>query len=178
MNFKKRIIEDFEPIPSKRQAICVFRDVYYFLSNFYMCSVMYDEVLYPSSEHAYQAVKTLDKSQREIIRRLNRPSDAKSFARFLQLREDWDKVKINIMYQIIKDKFTRNKNLATMLIQTKDAVLEEGNTWGGKQVSFEIDLIIQDRFWGKVDGKGSNHLGKILMKVREELVSKNKNTIN
>ena len=42
------------------------------------------------------------------------------------------------------------------LLATGDAQLEEGNTWG-------------DRIWGVYQGQGDNRLGKILMKVREEL---------
>ena len=42
------------------------------------------------------------------------------------------------------------------MIETGDEYLEEGNTWG-------------DRIWGTVNGKGQNNLGKILMRVREEL---------
>jgi predicted NAD-dependent protein-ADP-ribosyltransferase YbiA (DUF1768 family) len=34
--------------------------------------------------------------------------------------------------------------------------LIEGNTWG-------------DKFWGQVKGEGANYLGRLLMKVREEL---------
>ena len=62
------------------------------------------------------------------------------------------------MTGIVRDKFTRNPELKRLLLATGDAVLIEGNTWG-------------DRFWGvdKRTGKGENHLGLILMDIREEL---------
>lgn len=60
------------------------------------------------------------------------------------------------MFQILKDKFSRNANLRIGLVETGDAHLEEGNTWG-------------DTFWGTVRGVGKNHLGKILMRIRKEI---------
>ena len=62
------------------------------------------------------------------------------------------------MEDIVRAKFTQNQELKQQLIGTGDAYLEEGNTW-------------HDTCWG-VDlktGEGQNHLGKILMKVRQEL---------
>ena len=74
----------------------------------------------------------------------------------MQLRHDWEKVKFDIMYEICKAKFSQNAELKDKLLATGDEYLEEGNTWG-------------DRIWGTVNGKGQNNLGKILMRVREEL---------
>jgi hypothetical protein len=71
------------------------------------------------------------------------------------MREDWDLVKVKVMEAIVRAKF-EDPELATRLLATGDAELEEGNSWG-------------DRFWGTVNGKGHNHLGKILMMVRAEI---------
>jgi predicted NAD-dependent protein-ADP-ribosyltransferase YbiA (DUF1768 family) len=60
------------------------------------------------------------------------------------------------MYQCVKDKFTRNQDLKEQLIATGNEELVEGNTWG-------------DIYWGVSRGRGKNMLGKILMRVREEL---------
>ncbi len=88
-------------------------------------------------------------------------SDAKRLGRHVELRPDWEDVKIAIMEEIVRTKFTQNEDLKAMLLATGDLVLEEGNAWG-------------DTFWG-VDAKtreGQNHLGRILMRVREELRNK------
>ena len=71
------------------------------------------------------------------------------------MRPDWEQVKTGIMEEIVRAKFTQHPELAALLLATGDTVLVEGNHWG-------------DTCWG-VDtrtGRGENHLGKILMKVR------------
>ena len=74
------------------------------------------------------------------------------------MRKDWEEVKDELMEEILRSKFAQHTELKEKLLATGDAVLIEGNSWN-------------DRYWG-VDiksGAGKNHLGKILMKVREDL---------
>lgn len=132
-----------------------FRGKYFFLSNFYMADVTYNGVTYTNNEAAFQAQKITDINQQREFSGLN-PSKAKRKGRHVKLRKDWEDVKEDIMYEICKSKFTMNSDLAEKLLDTGDEYLEEGNTWG-------------DRIWGTVNGKGENKLGKILMRVRDEL---------
>ena len=132
-----------------------FRGKYYFLSNFYEAPVVYDGITYQNNEAAFQSAKVLDKSIREKFSMLD-PSSAKRKGRHVQLRSDWENVKFDIMYEICKAKFSQNKELRNRLLATGNEHLEEGNTWG-------------DRIWGTVNGKGQNNLGKILMRLRDEL---------
>lgn len=133
-----------------------FSGKYRFLSNFFPAKVVYEGVEYPSSEHAYQAAKTLDIPTRLHIAAMETPGETKRAGKKLAIRSDWDQVKISVMEEIVRDKFTRNLTLRQKLIDTGDQILIEGNTWF-------------DTFWGVCNGKGQNHLGKILMKVRKEL---------
>lgn len=128
---------------------------YRFLSNFEPCTVEYDGMTYTCSEAAYQAAKTTDVSLRIAFTTMN-GSKAKFAGQKLTLRSDWNEVKVNAMYEIVKDKFSRNPELKLKLLQTGDLQLIEGNYWG-------------DKFWGVCNGEGENHLGKILMRVRKEL---------
>lgn len=132
-----------------------FKDDYYFLSNFYHAPVTYDGITYRSSEGAYQAQKTKTKEERYAFSNLNSPN-AKRLGQEIDIRQDWDKVRIYHMTAIVRLKFMQNPELAQMLLDTGYATLIEGNTWG-------------DHFWGQVDGEGENHLGLILMQVREEI---------
>jgi len=139
-------------------AITEFKGEYRFLSNFWMCPVELDGVIYPSSEHAYMAAKTLDVGLRTSLLGLY-PGQAKKQARTFQLRENWEEIKFDIMYAVVSDKFNRTTSLANALRATRSAELIEGNTWG-------------DTIWGVCNGVGENNLGKILMRVREVQLKK------
>ena len=134
-----------------------FRGQYGFLSNFWEVPVTYNGLTYGSNEAAFQAQKCMTEAEKIPFTDM-RPSRAKKEGRQVCLRPDWETVKIGIMEEIVRAKFTQNEDLKWRLIRTGDAELEEGNTW-------------HDTCWG-VDAKtgaGQNHLGKILMKVRKEL---------
>lgn len=133
-----------------------FKGEYYFLSNFYESPVIYDGIVYRNNEAAFQAQKSLSIEKRKEFSQLS-PNEAKRLGRRIFLRRDWERVKENIMLEIVRAKFNQNPTLAKALIDTKDFYLEEGNNWG-------------DRIWGTVNGEGENRLGKILMKVRDELM--------
>ncbi len=145
-----------KPNADPTKKIDSFQGEYRFLSNFWLADVIFEGIAYPSVEHAYQAAKALDISERRRIAGLQMASEAKSAGRALPLRTDWEQVKFEVMEACVRDKFTRNAELGDRLLATGDAHLEEGNTWG-------------DRVWGVYDGEGENRLGKILMKVRDEL---------
>lgn len=132
-----------------------FKGKYSFLSNFYPCFVEFEGIRYPSVEHAFQAAKTFDNDQRFAFSILPTASDAKKLGRKLKLRNDWEQVKEEVMYECLKSKFS-NKNLKEMLLQTGYAHIEEGNNHG-------------DMIWGTVNGRGQNKLGKLLMRIREEI---------
>ena len=132
-----------------------FKGQYYFLSNFYVAPVTWDGITYQNNEAAFQSAKVLDNSLREEFAVLD-PASAKKKGRRVNLRDDWETVKYNVMYEICLAKFSQNENLKARLLATGDEHLEEGNTWG-------------DKIWGTVNGEGENNLGKILMRVRAEL---------
>ena len=131
-----------------------FRDEYFFLSNFYPVEIKLDGIVYPNAESAFQAQKTLDVEERRKFSMLKNPVQAKRLGRKVKLRDDWEEVKLDIMTEIVSQKFLQHPHLIEMLLQTGDEELVEGNKWG-------------DRFWGVCKDKGENHLGKILMKIRD-----------
>ena len=131
-----------------------FSGKYRFLSNFWSCYVSYAGEYYPSVENAYQAAKMANSEDRKRFLDI-KASEAKKLGRVLPQRDDWEDERLDIMYQLVRQKF-QDEMLSPLLIDTEDEELQEGNWWG-------------DTFWGTVNGKGENHLGKILMKVRTEL---------
>ena len=138
-------------------VISEFSGKYHFLSNFSQAEVWLDGESYPSTEHAYQAAKTLDPQWREKIRSADTPNLAKRLGRKAPVRENWDEIKLDIMYELVRQKFCQHSALSRKLMDTEGIELIEGNWWG-------------DKFWGVCGGEGENNLGKILMRVREELI--------
>lgn len=137
--------------------ICSFRGKYGFLSNMTTAVFEWDGRTYRNSEAAFQSAKSLDPKERDCFCELTGVV-AKRAGRKVNLRSDWEAVKVSIMEDVVREKFLQNPELLKKLLDTGDAELIEGNGW-------------HDTFWG-VDqntGEGENHLGRILMRLREEL---------
>lgn len=128
---------------------------YAFLSNFFSSSIYIDGKRYKTVEHAYQAHKTTSEGPHELIRAAHGPAEAKRLGRSVELRSDWDEVKVDLMRRFIWLKF-ENPILREMLLATGDAQLVENNYWN-------------DTFWGVCRCKGLNMLGIILMETREKI---------
>lgn len=130
-----------------------FSGAHRFLSNFAPAAVQLDGVMYPTVEHAFQAAKTFDFAARTNIQRCATAADAKRAGRRVVLRSDWEQVKIRIMEDLLRQKFA-SPGMRDLLNATRGRDLVEGNTWG-------------DRFWGVCGGIGENHLGRLLMHIRD-----------
>ncbi len=144
---------------NKKDEITSFSGKYKFLSNFYPVWIKDKECYaggyaYPSAEHLFQACKTFDENEQKVIWSCTTASLAKKEGKNCTLRDDWDDVKLDIMEEIVLQKFIQYPDLEEKLLATGDVELIEGNRWG-------------DTFWGMSKGEGRNELGKILMKVRE-----------
>lgn len=156
-----------------------FSGSYAFLSNFAPSVVQYDGVEYRTTEHAFQAAKTENEKAREDIRNAATPGQAKRLGRLCVLRDGWNEMRVEVMRALLKQKFGLHSGCVmafdgtchecrcgvdiqdrepykSALLATGDAQLIEGNTWN-------------DTFWGVCRGEGENHLGKLLMNIRDAL---------
>lgn len=152
-----------------------FDGQYAFLSNFYNCTISYDNITYRNAETAFQAQKSLNIHVREELAHAGlTPGQAKRVGRGqaftsidgerlkLVFRLDWELVKNSVMYGVVRAKFEQNIGLKEKLLITGDAQLIEGNHW-------------HDNYWGQctcsrcINTVGFNQLGKTLMRVRAEL---------
>jgi len=146
----------------RQKIIAVFKDDFEFLSNFYQSQFVWKGYTWPTVEHAYQAAKTLGVEMRRLIRQSSTPSQAKRLGRQVILRSDWEDIKIDIMYELVKLKFFSNVDIAEKLLATGEDMLIEENSW-------------HDNIWGDCcchkcsNIEGENFLGLILMLVREDL---------
>jgi ribA/ribD-fused uncharacterized protein len=134
------------------------RDTYGFLSNFYKRTITLKGETWPSTEHYFQAQKFAGTRYESEIRKAKSPREAADAGRDRgkPLRADWEAVKDSVMYEAVKAKFTQHADLRQMLLDTGDATL--------------VECTENDKYWGQTPlGVGENKLGKLLMKVREEI---------
>lgn len=132
-----------------------FQGPHRWLSNFWPVKIEYKHLVFGSVEHAYQAAKCAHPNDMISFVGIS-PGAAKRLGRIIARRADWDDVKLEIMRELVTQKFTTNLDLQRRLIATGKQNLVEGNAWG-------------DEFWGVCRGRGQNHLGRILMTLRAQL---------
>ena len=121
---------------------------------------IYQEIAYLTSENYYQAMKLREDQidSREKFSNMT-PQKAKREIRKYDIRPDWnDKMKLEVMERILTFKFVLGTTWADKLLATGDAEIVENNNW--KDTYWGYDVLLM---------KGENHLGKILMKIRNEL---------
>lgn len=132
---------------------------YVFLSNFYPCKIKAWGLEFNSVEILFQASKCANEEDR--LKFVNFSAEesgkAKRLGRKIKLRSNWEDVKLSYMRHLLELKF-KNEDLKSMLISTGDEELIEYNYWN-------------DTFYGVCNGVGSNHLGKLLMELRTNLIN-------
>jgi ribA/ribD-fused uncharacterized protein len=166
---KKEVPEVKEP-KEETKIVDRFVGEYAFLSNMYPSRVEVFGKVFRCAEAAFQAAKCKDPKQMASFEPMD-GKQARAVGRKIELRSDWNDVRVHVMQHIVAAKFAQNRGLAEKLVKTGHAKLVEGNTWN-------------DKFWGVCDGEGKNVLGLILMSVREKvaaeimLPSNSRDTVN
>ena len=130
----------------------------FIFSNFSLFFIYLKGKTWSTTEHYYQAQKFIGTKWEEEVRILKTPKEAARLGRnnSLPLRENWEEVKDNIMYEALHAKFTQHPELKAALPHTGSSVLIEDSP--------------KDYYWGcGKDGSGKNKLGRLLVQLREEL---------
>lgn len=130
-------------------------------SNFSAHSIEINSIYWSTVEHFYQAQKFVGSVDAVIIpaiRAAKTPEEAAALGRCTsrRLRSDWDLVKIQVMREAVLQKFLNHPDIQEILLSTGNEILVENSP--------------TDYFWGcGADKTGQNHLGKVLMNVREHI---------
>jgi ribA/ribD-fused uncharacterized protein len=112
------------------KQITDFRGRWAFLSNFHPAALTWGGELYPTAEHAFNAGKTCDATERRWVAAAPTPGEAKRRGRTVHLRPHWDEqVRFEVMAEVLHAKFTTHPGRVAALLSTGDARLVEGNTW-------------------------------------------------
>ena len=141
-------------------------DPYYEFTNFYFSPINLDDHTWPTTEHYFQAQKFVGTPYYDYIRKVSYPRDAFQVSRdpsaHAWIRGDWHHVKNDVMLKALRAKFTQHTDLKKLLLGTEDREL--------------IEHTHNDSYWGDGgDGSGANHLGRLLMQVRNEIKHKETN---
>ena len=187
----RRLASDQSYAKKQREQPQSFVGKWEFLSNMYLCTVIIGDMVFPSAENAFQAMKCKTRKQMEEFQFIT-PYEAKRRGAEVDLRSNWDEVKDKVMKKVLQAKF-EDQELAVELLHTEDMALCEKNFWGdtywGKAPVEITHYYVDDK---EVDSKtynksfrssepvtqkkttekkiiGENKLGKLLCEVREEI---------
>ncbi len=131
-------------------------------SNLFRSPVEFEGRTYVTAEHAYQAGKASKPAVRDWILAAPTPALAAMAAHGLYTWDvvpNWASIKVDRMRNVLRAKFKQHDVLRTLLLGTGERRLVEVG-----RVNNSVN-----RYWGEVNGRGENMLGKLLMEVRTEL---------
>lgn len=137
------------------------KDDYGEFSNFAAFPITLGKKKWPTTEHYFQGQKFPGTPHAEKIRKAKSPMIAARLGRDRKqpLRKDWESVKVSIMRDALRAKFTQYPELKELLLST-----------GTRKI---IEHTTNDSYWGDGgDGSGKNMLGHLLMDLRQELNNK------
>ena len=145
---------------------------YNFLSNYYPSQLTYKDITFDSVEHAYQyekAVRYDDTESSKIILCCSTPAEAKRIGYNIKnfRIKDWDSVKESVMQDLLKLKFAPRSQLGDKLAATDGKSLAEA----GQSDSFAIGMPLNHRDIFDTTKWKKNLLGKMLMNIRQELLT-------
>lgn len=139
-----------------------FSGPYRWLSNFHPCEIHMGGNEYSSTEHAYQAMKCENTTDRlEFVKDAGiTAGQAKRLGDEISIRPDWRYLRYGIMMNLTTMKYDSDPELAEKLCDLDGYEIIEGNTW-------------DDTYWGQCPiGNGHNFLGRILMNERDVRLGK------
>lgn len=146
------------------RAIGFFPREFYCLDNYSANKIEYDGFVYGTVEEAYQAsaFRGVAEDVVEQIRNAGSPYEAKqiSIANKDRKRPDWDTEKVVVMEELLREKVRQHPYVREILLKTKDYTIVEDSP--------------KDSYWGwGPDRDGENSMGKLWMKIRDELLEEN-----
>lgn len=146
---------------TEKDPILFYEHGYYYLSNFSAFAVEWNGTVWMTAEHAYQSAKFADAKMQDLICNTRSAYEARATAYLHKelWKKDWLDIRVGIMEEIIRAKLTQHAMIREELSKT------------GERKIIEDSPV--DAFWGRgPDGNGENHMGKIWMKLWDELREK------
>lgn len=140
------------------EPITSFSGDFAFLSIYYPCEIEYEGMLFSSALHAFCAARTPDLDDKRKFTSNAEPilvaAKAEALSKTLPMRKDWMEIRNQVLDEVQTLKFSSYK-LSQRLLSTEQRLLSDDHS--------------RDRYLGHCHGKGDNQLGKVLMRLREEI---------
>lgn len=133
---------------------------FFCLDNFSSFGFQYKGTYYQTVEHAYQSLRFKDTApavEKEIIGCFSAYDAQRIAHEHMDCQSPtWDEDKVAIMEQLLRAKLAQHPYVKKKLLETADYLICEDSP--------------KDSFWGiGKDRNGQNQLGKLWMKLREEI---------
>lgn len=143
----------------RENGIYGFKDEYRWLSNFTTLEypLYFRNVQFDTTEQLYQACKCKRTEQFLLFDGLT-AAESKMFGKQVEIRSDWDKIRIPVMHRIQMLKYQQPKFKA-LLRETIGLQIYECNNWNDHFFGCDYNLV------------GENHLGKIIMDIRDNYLT-------
>lgn len=142
-----------------QEPVFFYEREFYVFSNFSAFMLEWKGILFQTSEHAYHWEKFLGNPEIQLkITNAKSAHDAFKTARENQDKylPNWDEIKLDVMANICREKLRQHPYVMKKLLQTENRLIIE-DSW-------------RDDYWGWGPNQdGNNHLGKIWMKLRDEI---------
>jgi ribA/ribD-fused uncharacterized protein len=147
---------------NKDEIAGFFLEGWYVFDNFSAFQTEWRGELYPTTEHAYQAAHFIETNPAlaEQVRNCRSPREASDFANDHKEQDDpaWKEKRLDFMEEIVRSKFEQHRYVKEVLIESASRYI--------------IEMNDTDEFWGwGKNHDGQNHLGKIWMKIRAEVIN-------
>ena len=148
-------------LETKGEIVGFYEREFYVFSNFSSFQVEWKGRLWQTSEHAYQASHFFDTAP-ELVEEIFKAKSAHEAFKIAKANTDrapsnWEEIKVGIMEDIVRNKLQQNPYIMHKLLQTGDRLIVEDSP--------------KDDCWGWGPNKdGRNELGKIWMKIRNEII--------
>lgn len=141
-------------------------------SNFYPCSLIFEEDEFGSVEHLYQFKQAMASGNEDLAKKIKTAPTAKQafeFAKDITASDDWDKIKLDVMTDIIHLKVDQCSDFEHALLNTKEKLLVEATSdcfWAAG-LPPKLVNVTDPKYY-----PGTNMLGEIMMEIRNDLITK------
>lgn len=151
----------FYAAKQRLEQITNFNGDFDFLNNEFECEIYFEGLFYPNVYNAYQAARTTSQFYRKKFTESLSSYEIYELSNQIDNPENWDANRLIVMEQLLRDKFLRHKELTQKLVET-------GNR---QMLNSYSDKTVSNLYWGVVGNEGENHLGKLLMAIRADIVT-------